>query len=108
MNDGKDGLVNMIIPRFSDEEYARRYKVIREGMRQHGIDCLLVPPSENTTYLTNIHMVIFGVYVLFPETGAPTVFKVTVLPPVLGPVISITKVSRSISTSTGTTVSRSS
>lgn len=65
--------MNTCIPRFSDKEYARRYNVIREGMKRQGIDCLLVPSSENITYLTNIDMVIFGVHALLPLTGEPTV-----------------------------------
>lgn len=62
------------VPRFSDQEYERRYKLIREGMSKQGIDCLLVPSNENFVYLTNITTMLFSVYMLFPHEGEPTVF----------------------------------
>jgi Xaa-Pro aminopeptidase len=62
------------IPRFSDKEYERRHRLVREGMEKLGIDCLLIPASETLTYLTNISIVFFGVYLLFPRVGDPTLF----------------------------------
>lgn len=64
--------MNPHIPRFSDSEYQRRHDLVREMMRNAGIDCLLVPSNENQVYLTNITMMFFGVYLLFPQKGDPT------------------------------------
>jgi Xaa-Pro dipeptidase len=62
------------IPHFSDTEYERRYRLVKNGMEESNIDCLLVPVSENLTYLTNISMVLFGFHLLFPRVGDPTLF----------------------------------
>ena len=61
------------IPCFSDKEYERRHQLVRDEMEKLGIDCLLVPSSDNLTYLTNIRYEFFGVYLLFPRVGDPTV-----------------------------------
>lgn len=60
------------IPRFSDKEYERRHQLVRNKMENLGIDLLLVPSSDNLVYLTNISMLFFNVYLLFPREGEPT------------------------------------
>lgn len=62
------------VARFSDNEYQRRFRLVREGMRKEGVDCLLVPSNDNFVYLTNITTMLFTVYLLFPSEGEPTIF----------------------------------
>lgn len=65
----KDG-----IARFTDGEYARRYRVVREEMEKRDLDCLLIPVSENIVYLANISYQFLACYLLLPRHGEPTVF----------------------------------
>lgn len=65
-------------PRFSDSEYRRRYREIRELMAARGIDCLIMMSSgylssANLIYVANYIDVLHGV-VVFPLEGEPTVF----------------------------------
>lgn len=65
-------------PRFSEAEYARRYADIRSAMAARDIDCLLMfshgyLSSANLIYVANYIDVMHGA-VVFPQSGAPTVF----------------------------------
>lgn len=44
-------------PRFSDAEYARRYRLVREGMAANGVDCLVVTgsPGMNAELMADVH-----------------------------------------------------
>lgn len=67
--------------RFSDAEYERRYRAIREEMFFRGLDCLVVYGSSahtdsnqaNVRYLTGYIDQIQS-YVVFPADGDPTLF----------------------------------
>jgi Xaa-Pro aminopeptidase len=68
-------------PRFSDSEYERRYRLVREAMAARGLDCLLVygapifygtdPGAPNMVYLAGYAPSCQG-YVVFPREGEPT------------------------------------
>lgn len=65
-------------PRFSEAEYQRRYRAIREAMTHRGVDCLLMFShgylnSANLIYVANYIDVLHGA-VVFPLDGEPTVF----------------------------------
>jgi Xaa-Pro dipeptidase len=65
-------------PRFSQEEYARRYAAIRAHMAARDIDCLLMfsqgyLSSANLIYVANYIDIVHGA-VVFPRSGEPTVF----------------------------------
>src|SRR5262249_23426657 len=64
--------------RFSEDEYRRRYREIRQLMTARGIDCLLMMSSgylfgANLIYVANYIDILHGV-VVFPLEGQPTVF----------------------------------
>lgn len=67
-------------PRFSDEEYKRRYALVREQMAAHGIDCLVVTGSTGMNaelmadvhWLSNWNQIAAPGYVVFPYEGEPT------------------------------------
>ena len=66
-------------PRFSQEEYARRYEAVRRAMNQDGLAGLIVYGSRgighgaNLKYLTN-YADYRTSYVVFPLEGSPTLF----------------------------------
>ncbi|HRS20651.1 MAG TPA: aminopeptidase P family N-terminal domain-containing protein, partial [Clostridia bacterium] len=72
---------NHYFPPFSPEEYQRRYRVLREAMKEAGLDCLLVygaislagndTGQINAQYLTNFAG-IGHTYVVFPLEEHPT------------------------------------
>ncbi|MEK6711817.1 MAG: M24 family metallopeptidase [Nitrospinota bacterium] len=74
---------NYFWPWFSEEEYARRYARLREGMAKKGLDCLIVygisrgmgmePGQPNVVYLTSV-AAWSQTFVVFPLEGAPSVF----------------------------------
>ncbi len=68
-----------MVPRFSTQEYANRYKKVRQQMKRQGIDCIVVPNSENIFYLTNVNFLYFGAYLVFPLEDEPALFVSDVL-----------------------------
>lgn len=67
-------------PRFSDQEYERRYRKIREEMGRRDISCLVMYSSgfclgnqKNIHYVSNL-VCFLPAYVVFPREGDPTVF----------------------------------
>lgn len=75
------GIGNDYYPAFSKAEYQRRYKMIREAMKEKGLDCLLVygaynvggtdPGQVNMVYLSSYAAALNG-YVVFPLKEEPT------------------------------------
>src|SRR5437762_3408401 len=68
---GKD-----LYPRFSDEEYARRYRAIREAMDKERLDAILISGARGSSevhYLSN-YLAQSPCWLLFPRRGNPTVF----------------------------------
>jgi Xaa-Pro aminopeptidase len=69
-------------PRFSDAEYARRYRLVREGMAGNGIDCLIVTgsPGMNAELMADVHWLsnwnhtAAPGYVLVPLQAEPTLY----------------------------------
>ena len=70
------GLTNKeLFPRFSDEEYARRYQKIREAMQEENLDAILISGvrgSSEVHYLSN-YLAQSPCWLLFPRAGEPTV-----------------------------------
>jgi len=74
-------------PRFSDEEYRRRYQAVREGMARQELDGLLLFGAvgihgswqANIHYLSNYADTHYHSYLLFPREAAPTLF-ITIYP----------------------------
>jgi len=68
-------------PRFSDEEYERRHRTIRQAMDEHELDCLVIYGDSgmsghnqaNTRYLCN-YIDHYFTYVVFPRDDEPTLF----------------------------------
>jgi Xaa-Pro aminopeptidase len=67
-------------PRFSEQEYQRRYRKIREEMAQRDISCLVMYSSgfclgnqKNIHYVSNL-VSFLPAYVFFPFEGEPTLF----------------------------------
>ena len=77
---------NYFWPLFSEEEYQRRYALIRAGMEKKGLDCLLIygisrgmgmePGQTNVVYLTNVASW-SQTYVIFPLNDDPTMFIIS-------------------------------
>src|SRR5205823_9271749 len=68
---GKD-----LYPRFSDEEYARRYRAVRNTMQKENLDAILnsgARGSSEVHYLSN-YLAQSPCWLLFPRRGNPTVF----------------------------------
>jgi Xaa-Pro aminopeptidase len=68
---GKD-----LYPRFSHEEYARRYRAIRDAMRKEALDAILISGARGSSevhYLSN-YLAQSPCWLLFPHEGEPTVF----------------------------------
>ncbi len=69
-------------PQFSDAEYARRYRLVRDAMGARGLDCLLVYGDvgiqgawqANVHYLSNYADTHYYGYLVFPRDGDPTLF----------------------------------
>lgn len=69
-------------PRFTDDEYARRYRLVREGMRDRGLDCLIVYGDvgihgawqANVHYLSNYADTHYYGYLVFPREVDPTLY----------------------------------
>ncbi len=74
-------------PRFSDAEYARRYRLVRDVMVKEELDCLLLFGTvgihgswqANIHYLTNYADTHYHSYLLFPREAPPTLF-ITIYP----------------------------
>ena len=72
---------NDFFPSFSGAEFARRREAVRAGMRQQGLDCLVIYGSHtyagtdtgavNVVYLAN-YAAINHSYLVFPAVGEPT------------------------------------
>jgi Xaa-Pro aminopeptidase len=65
-----------LFPRFTDAEYARRYKAIREAMQKDQLDAILISGargSSEVAYLSN-YLAQSPCWLLFPRDGGPTVF----------------------------------
>lgn len=68
-------------PKFSKDEYRRRYDALRQAMAQRGLDCLAVygaplffgtdPGAPNLVYLSAYAPGLHG-YLIFPRAGDPT------------------------------------
>jgi Xaa-Pro aminopeptidase len=68
---GKD-----LFPRFSDDEYGRRYRAVREAMARENLDAILIPGARGSSevhYLAN-YLAQSPCWLLFPRDGEPTVF----------------------------------
>jgi Xaa-Pro aminopeptidase len=68
---GKD-----LFPRFSDQEYARRYRAVRQAMAKEGLDAILIGGARGSSevhYLAN-YLAQSPCWLLFPRDGDPTVF----------------------------------
>jgi Xaa-Pro aminopeptidase len=69
-------------PRFSGDEYERRYRLVREQMVEHGVDCLVVTGSTGMNaelmadvhWLSNWNHIASQGFVVFPLEGDPTLF----------------------------------
>ncbi len=69
-------------PRFSDGEYQRRYRLVREQMARHGVDCLVVTgsPAMNAELMADVHWLSNWNhtggpgFVVFPHQGEPTLY----------------------------------
>ena len=67
---GKD-----LYPRFSDEEYARRYRAVLEAMQKDDLDAILISGARGSPevhYLSN-YLAQSPCWLLFPRQGDPTV-----------------------------------
>lgn len=74
---------NFFWPWFSEDEYRRRYTLIRSAMEKKGLDCLLVygisrgmgmePGQTNLVYLTSV-AAWSQTYLVFPLNDEPTMF----------------------------------
>lgn len=65
-----------LFPRFSDAEYARRYRAIREAMARESVDAILISGargSPEVAYLSN-YQAQSPCWLLFPGQGDATVF----------------------------------
>ena len=72
---------NDYYPPFSETEYKRRYRMIKDAMKEKGLDCLLVygaysyggtdPGQVNTVYLSSCPAAL-NCYVVFPLKDDPT------------------------------------
>jgi Xaa-Pro dipeptidase len=68
---GKD-----LFPRFSDEEYARRHRAVREAMAKDNLEAILISGARGSSevhYLSN-YLAQSPCWLLFPRDGDPTVF----------------------------------
>lgn len=71
-----------LYPRFSESEYARRYRAVRERMDQRDLDALIVwgqvgiggTWQRNIHYLANYADTHYNGYLVFPLDGEPTLF----------------------------------
>src|ERR671922_2229511 len=64
-----------LFPRFSDEEYARRYQKIREAMQEESLDAILISGARGSPeihYLSN-YLAQSPCWLLFPRAGEPAV-----------------------------------
>jgi len=76
------------IPQFSMVERDRRWRVVREEMLLHKLDCLLIFGSDRTVgigeanlrYLTHVGTQRFGGICIFPLAGNPKVFIIGLVP----------------------------
>jgi len=76
MNPSRGPTDNDSFPRFSDEEYIRRYNAIREAMKRDNVDALLISGargSSEVNYLSN-YLAQSPCWLLFPREGDATVF----------------------------------
>jgi Xaa-Pro aminopeptidase len=65
-----------LFPRFSETEYARRHRTIREAMKKDNLDAILVAGargSSEVAYLSN-YQAQSPCWLLFPQEGEATVF----------------------------------
>jgi Xaa-Pro aminopeptidase len=69
-------------PRFSDAEYARRFRLVREAMAAHGVDCLVVTgsPGMNAELMADVHWLsnwnhtAAPGFVVLPSAAEPTLY----------------------------------
>ncbi len=69
-------------PRFTDGEYERRYRLVRQAMAAHGIDCLIVTgsPGMNAEIMADVHWLsnwnhtAAPGFVVVPASGEPSLF----------------------------------
>jgi ectoine hydrolase len=65
-----------LFPRFSDEEYARRYHAVRTAMEKENLDAILISGARGSSevhYLSN-YLAQSPCWLLFPRAGTPTLF----------------------------------
>ena len=66
---------NDLFPRFSDQEYGRRYRAVREAMAKDNLDAILISGARSASevhYLAN-YLAQSPCWLLFPREGDPTV-----------------------------------
>ena len=67
---------NDLFPRFSDDEYARRFRAVRDAMVKDNLEAILVSGARGSSevhYLAN-YLAQSPCWLLFPRDGDPTVF----------------------------------
>jgi Xaa-Pro dipeptidase len=76
MNAGTGLTGNELYPRFSDAEYARRYRAVREAMQQDRLDAILISGARGSSevhYLSN-YLAQSPCWLLFQRDEALTIF----------------------------------
>jgi Xaa-Pro aminopeptidase len=76
MEDVTHPIEKELFPRFSDAEYARRYRAIREAMQKENLEAILVSGARGSSevhYLSN-YLAQSPCWLLFPREGDATVF----------------------------------
>jgi Xaa-Pro aminopeptidase len=75
--DAGAGLTGLgLFPRFSDAEYARRHRAVRDAMAREGLDALIVsagPGAPEVTYLIN-YLPFSPCWLVFPREGEAACF----------------------------------
>ena len=65
-----------LFPRFSDAEYARRYRAVRDAMQKDNLDAILISGARGSSevhYLSN-YLAQSPCWLLFPREGEPVCF----------------------------------
>lgn len=76
MSPGSELTHNELFPRFSDQEYARRYRAVREAMARENLDAILISGARGSSevhYLAN-YLAQSPCWLLFPTDGDPALF----------------------------------
>ena len=76
MNPGTGLTGEELFPRFSDGEYARRYRAVRAAMEKENLDAILISGARGSSevhYLSN-YLAQSPCWLFFPREGEATVF----------------------------------